>query len=440
MTTIEQHSEAVARLIDELGAQLPEASRRVDASSVAARPQRYAARVIAAEVRAALDVPLFDNSQMDGFAVRAAEVGDASAADPTVLPVGEPIAAGDAPSELPPGVARPVMTGAPIPLGADAVVPVERTAAGRFDVAKVTITAPLEPGVFVRRRAIDVAEGALLASAGEPLRLAQLGAFAAAGVAEVSLRRRLRVAVITTGDELAEPGAVGAAAAPGTATGTPSGKIPDAIAGMLCAAIRQAGAKARAVRCPSDDPTRLTETIEAQRGWADLIITVGGISKGAYEVVKLALAPRGIVFDHVAMQPGGPQGIGRLSSDADRAAAHPTGAGRPGTAVLCFPGNPVSALISFEAFLREPLRRLAGLRPAPRRTERLRLAEPLDSPAHQHQLRRGTVLPDARVRPLGGPGSHLIAHYGAADAIIHVPVGTTRLEADDEAEVWLIDD
>ena len=501
MVTIDEHAAAVARLIEDRTRGLPSRARRADAVSVARHPRRHAARVLAADVHAAVDVPLFDNSQMDGFAVRAADLEGASDASPVTLPIGDPVAAGDAASALPPGVARPIMTGAPIPFGADAVVPVERTRPGRFDVDAVSFTGPVAEGTFVRPRGVDVVAGALLARAGSPLRLAQLGAFAAAGVERIALRRRLRVLVVTTGRELAvaepapgRPAAIGAlapghldvaAGLPGDTAGVVPGRIPDAIGGMLSVAIHRAGARPRAIVCASDDVEQFSAAIAAHLDWADVVVTVGGVSKGAYEVVRLALGPHGVAFTHVAMQPGGPQGLGILppssslvprdstgaprlplqravsvhgcsfadeAADAGGSAAGTQGAGTQGagtqgagtqgtgTPVVCFPGNPVSALVSFEAFLRPVLRRLAGLSPAERRTSRVPLASALDSPAHQHQLRRGTLRDDGRVEPLGGPGSHLIAHYGAADAIIHVPVGVTRLEAGDDVEVWHIDD
>jgi len=419
MTTIDEHAAAVARLVREVAGRRPRALRMlpVAAAAVGTAPHRYRARVLAADVRAREDVPRFDNSQMDGFALRSADLVGASAERPVELPVGAPVAAGDEARPLPPGTAVPVMTGAPIPTGADAVVPVERTEPGRFDVPVARFAASVAAGTFVRPRGVDAAAGDLLARAGDPLRIAHLGAFAAAGVDEVAVAARLRVLVITTGRELQPAG-----------EDLGPGRIRDAIGGMLAVALAGAGARVRTVVCPSDDPDRLWDQIAAALGETDVIVTVGGVSKGAYEVVKLALAPRGIRFDHVAMQPGGPQGLGAIAADAGSAA------------VVCLPGNPVSALISFEAFLRPVLRELAGLRPHSREATRATLTSPLDSPAGQHQIRRGILREGGLVQPLGGPGSHLIAHYGAADTLIHVPVGVSRFEAGDDVEVWPIDD
>lgn len=420
MTTIDEHEASIAALVSVAATRVPSVSCAVDAASVAAHPRRYGARMLAADVIATSPVPRFDNAQMDGFAVRSDDLTTASDDAPVTLRVGTPIAAGDAPGPLPPHTARAIMTGAPIPHGADAVISIEHTPQGSFDIAELLFTAPPPSGQFVRRQAADVASDAILARAGEPLRIAQLGAFASAGVATIALRRRLRVLVVTTGRELA----------PVDNTPLAPGAIPDAISGMLCAAIARAGARARGIRCPNDDPAAFTQVLESERSWADLIITIGGISKGAYEVVRLALEPHGVLFTQLPLQPGGPQGFGVLPASGDKEQ----------TPVLCFPGNPVSALISFEAFLRAPLRRASGLTPAERPRRVVRLTEALDSPNDKLQLRRGVLVGADAVRPMGGPGSHLIAHYGAANAIIHVPLGRSRLEAGAETEVWCIDD
>lgn len=420
MTTIAEHEAAVAAVLATIPAREREVA--VSAQAVARHPGRTRARRLARDVVAAGDVPLFDNSQMDGFAVRARDLVGAREDAPVELPVAAPIAAGEVGVALAPGTAAPIMTGAPIPVGADAVVPVERTEPGVFDAPGVSFSAPVEPGTFVRRRGVDIRTGDLVAPEGTPLRAAHLGAFAAAGVTRVTVAARVRVLVVTTGREL------DASAGMSDSAGTDSGRIADAVGGMLAHAVADAGASVRAVVCPSDDPAQLWALLHAAGDWPDLVITVGGVSRGAYEVVKLAFASRGVAFGHLELQPGGPQGLGAIDL------------GGRAVPLLAFPGNPVSALISFELFLRPWLRGRAGLTPAARRRERRRLASPLDSPAHQHQIRRGSVQSYGRVEPVGGPGSHLIAHYAAANCLLHVPVGVARLEADDEVEVWILDD
>ncbi len=429
MTTIAEHQAAVAALLATIPAREREVA--VSARAVARHPERTRARRLARDVVAAGDVPPFDNSQMDGFAVRARDLVGARADAPVELSVAAPIAAGEVGAALAPGSAAPIMTGAPIPAGADAVIPVERTEPGVFDAPRVVFSAPVEAGTFVRRRSVDIRTGDLVARAGAPLRAAHLGAFAAAGVNHVTVAARVRVLVVTTGRELDASGGMGGAADGGLdigVPGAPAGRISDAVGGMLAHAIADAGASVRAVVCPSDDPAGLWELLRAAGDGPDLVVTVGGVSRGAYEVVKLAFAGRGVDFGHLELQPGGPQGLGAVDL------------GGRAVPLLAFPGNPVSALISFELFLRPWLRGRAGLVPATRRRERRALASPLDSPAHQHQIRRGSLQGDGRVEPVGGPGSHLIAHYAAANCLLHVPVGVARLEAGDEVEVWILDD
>ncbi|WP_431803564.1 molybdopterin molybdotransferase MoeA [Microbacterium sp. bgisy203] len=418
MTSIADHVAAVRQVL----AAVPVRERAVgvSAADVARHPSRTRARRLTRDVVAAGDVPRFDNSQMDGYAVRAADLAGADAAHPVTLPVAAPIAAGASAGALAPGTAAPIMTGAPIPAGADAIVPVERTAPGTFDAEHVTFAQPVAPGTFVRVRGADIAQGDLLAAAGTPVRPAHLGAFAAASVGEVCVGARVRVLVVTTGRELAT------AHEPTLGSGDDA-RIPDAVGGMLVRAVTDAGARARWIVCPSDDPDEFRALLARAGRWPDVIVTVGGVSRGAYEVVKLAFAGERVRFGHLDLQPGGPQGLGVVALD-----------GRD-VPVLCFPGNPVSALISFELFLRPWLRGRAGLTPS-RRVERLPLAEAIESPAHQHQIRRGSLRGDGTVATVGGPGSHLIAHYAAADALVHVPVGVAHLEAGDDVEVWVLDE
>ncbi|AYG02807.1 gephyrin-like molybdotransferase Glp [Gryllotalpicola protaetiae] len=361
-------------------------------------------RVLADDVRTPIDLPPFDNSQMDGYAVRA----DAAAGP---LRVSGHVAAGD-PITAFPGGAVAIMTGAPVPLGADAIVPVEAVGApGEFAAVDDTVElpAPVEPGSFVRARGSDLAAGAVLLEAGTVLGPAQLGALAASGLTTVPVRARPRVLIVSTGAELAEPGEP---LAPGA--------IYDANAVSLSAAITLAGGIALATGVYSDEPGHLRLALEAA-GPVDLVVTSGGVSAGAHEVVRDALEPLGVRFGSVALQPGGPQGLGAI-----------TVAGAP-TPVLCFPGNPVSSLVSFELFLRPLLR---GDRPV----LRLPLSASVDSPAAKHQVRRGRLTDAGTVELVGGVSSHLLAAYARSDALVHLPVGLTRAEAGEVVEVWRIDE
>lgn len=366
-------------------------------------------RVLGRAVGSPMPLPPFDNSQMDGFAVRSADAG-------TTLRVAEPIPAGVVPTPLALGTAAPIMTGARIPDGADAVFPVEATEPGAFPAAlsltTVDVPADLAPGTYVRTTGSDLALGAPVVAAGAALTPAVLGALAAAGVERVELVRRPRVLVVSTGSELsglADAAGVGAV-------------INDANGIALRAALAEVGVESRIARVPDDEPRFLAALDAAVGDWADLVLTTGGISAGAYEVVRQALEPRGLAVTPVAMQPGGPQASGTVSI-----------AGRP-VPVVSFPGNPVSALVSFEVFLRPLLARAARM-PESRAAQVLPAASVAVSPEGKHQVRRGRVQ-DGLVHFVGGPSSHLLAHYADATHLVHVPVGTAAVEPGDPLTVW----
>ncbi|ROS75206.1 molybdopterin molybdochelatase [Curtobacterium sp. PhB130] len=375
-------------------------------------------RVLGRAVGSPIPLPPFDNSQMDGFAVRAADAG-------STLRVVAPIPAGVVPAPLAPGSAAPIMTGARIPDGADAVFPVEATLPGAFpaalSLASVDVPADLAPGTFVRATGSDLGVGETIVDAGAALTPAVLGALASAGVTHVELVRRPRALVVSTGSELG-----GASAeAPGGGDGGGGGAgINDANGVALRAALAEVGVESRTVRVPDDEARFLSALDTAVGDWADLVLTTGGISAGAYEVVRQALEPRGLAVTPVAMQPGGPQAFGTVEF-----------AGRP-VPVVSFPGNPVSALVSFEVFLRPVLARAAGM-PDARPTQTLPAASAATSPEGKHQVRRGRVA-DGRVHFVGGPSSHLLAHYADATHLVHVPVGTAAVEPGDPLTVWSI--
>jgi molybdopterin molybdotransferase len=371
---------------------------------------------------------------MDGYAVRSAELADATTDAPARLLVQAQINAGDAGAELTPGAAAPIMTGAPLPIGADAVVPIERAIPDHFlsshdrdgsDGQEFSVEFASAPDAdeFVRRRGSDIGEGGLLLPAGSPLGPAQLGVIAATGLTKVDVLRRIRVLLVATGHEIREPG-----------TTLEPGQIYDSNSAVLSQALIDSGCTVVAWPCRSDDASDLVHIVEKGAPTADLVITVGGVSAGAREVVRDALGPLGVEFSHVAMQPGGPQGIGVIAPGRS--------AGRAGTSipVVTFPGNPVSALVSFEIFVRPILRRLAGFARSERETLRLTLAEAVDSPANKHQVRRASIDADGRVRLVGGPSSHLLHSYAASTALVHLPVGLVHADAGDPVDVWRIDD
>ncbi|MDT0211368.1 molybdopterin molybdotransferase MoeA [Curtobacterium sp. BRD11] len=410
MRTIGQHRDEVAALLAPVLAARAEETLPLDALADGAGAGR-GYRVLTRAVSAPVPLPVFDNSQMDGFAVRSTDAGH----DVRVV---DPIPAGAVPAPLGPGTAAPIMTGARIPEGADAVVPVEATPPGAFPAALgldvLTVPAGTTTGTFVRRVGSDVAVGAELAPAGSPVTPALLGALASAGVGEVSVVRPVHVLVVSTGSELAGD------AAPDGLDGT-GAVIRDANGVALRAALAEVGAIARGVWL-SDAPDAFLPGLESAVGdWADVVLTTGGISAGAYEVVRQVLEPRGLAVTPVAMQPGGPQALG-LADLAGRRVP-----------VVAFPGNPVSALVSFEVFLRPALAALVGAPDRP--TAELPAAESASSPVGKHQVRRGRVA-DGRVHFVGGPSSHLLGHLAAATHLVHVPLGTDSVEPGDPLTVW----
>lgn len=366
-------------------------------------------RGLAADILSPLDLPPFANSQMDGFAIRSADVPDGG----RELRVVAPVPAGAAPVELAAGTAAPIMTGAMMPAGADAVVPIEQAVPDSFPVPGEPATVHLPAaavGTFVRDAGSDIRSGELALAAGAFLGPGQLGLLAAMGYTEVPVRPSLRVLLVTTGDEVVEPG-----------NPLGPGKIFDSNGTLLESSMRQAGLQVTRTGVSTDQPDELAALLRRHGPAVDLIVTTGGVSKGAYEVVRQAMAGHDVEFGAVAMQPGGPQGIGSFD----------------GVPVLGFPGNPVSCLVSFEMFLRPVLTELFGA-PAPRPAVRARLAEPLTSPAGKHQVRRGTLAPDGTVTLEGGAGSHLVHALARSNALVHVPEGTAALAAGDEVEVWIL--
>ncbi|HMA45702.1 MAG TPA: gephyrin-like molybdotransferase Glp [Frankiaceae bacterium] len=370
--------------------------------------------VLAEDVYATAPLPGFDNSAMDGYAVRRVDVATASPERPVTLPVAADLGAGPGePPPLAPGTAARIMTGAPVPPGADAVVPVEWTDGGAQMPAgapaggTVRIGQAPRPGHHVRRAGEDLARGALVLPAGALLSAAQVGLLAAAGRDTVAVHPRPRVAVLSTGSEL-------------VAAGRPllPGRVADSNGHALAAAARQAGALAHRVGPVPDDAPLLLRLVEEQLDRVDALVTSGGVSVGAYDVVKQVLAGLGTVaFGRVAMQPGMPQGFGVLR----------------GVPVFTLPGNPVSALVSFEVFVRPALRRMRGLPAAPPGEGQVEVGAALRSPAGKRSFLRVVVERHddggLLARPAGGQGSHQLAALAAADALLVVPEDVTDVVA-----------
>ena len=386
--SVEEHRAAVAELL----APLP--VERVPLG-------RARGRVLAEALVAGIALPPFDNSAMDGYAVRAADVAGATEVDPRELPVTADIPAGrtDVPP-LEPGTAHRIMTGAPLPAGADTVVQVEHTDGG---LDRVRVLRAPAAGTSVRRAGEDVVAGQVVLPAGTVLGAPQIGVAAAVGAASLPVRRRPTVLVLSTGSELVAPG-----------TPLQLGQIYESNGPMLAAAVEDAGGVADLLRFVPDDVAHLHRVLDDRlaAGTVDLVLTSGGISAGAYEVVKEALAGRGVEFVKVAMQPGGPQGVGRVG----------------GVGVVALPGNPVSSHVSFEVFVRPVLRAALG-HPHPERPRVIAaLAAPLTSTAGRRQFRRGVVDAVAgTVAEVGGPPSHLLGALARADCFFVVPEEITEL-------------
>src|SRR4051812_22779063 len=368
------------------------------------------------DIFAPIDLPSFDNSAMDGYAVWYNDVATASEDQPVHLPVVGEMAAGQSMDlALSPGTSVKIMTGAPMPRGADAVVPVEWTDRG---VATVRITQAPAQGQHVRRAGEDVRVGDLLLEEGAVLGPRQLGLLASVGRSQVRSRPRPRVVVISTGSELREPG---------TSLGHDS--IYDANSYMLAAAARSTGAIAYRVGIVSDDASQFRDALSDQLVRADLVVTSGGVSKGAYDVVKEVLSEVGTVsFGEVAMQPGKPQGFGFVGEDS--------------TPILTLPGNPVSAYVSFEVFVVPAIRRMMGRLPYRRPMLRALCSQGFSSaPGRQQYVRAqfGIDAKGAHVTPVGGHGSHLMGDLSDANALIVVQADVRSVQGGTQVQVLVLD-
>lgn len=380
-----------------------------------------AGRTTAAPVRAGVDIPVFENSAMDGFAVRFADVRAATDAAPSRLRVVADLPAGTAfDPDLGPGEAARIMTGSPVPTAADTVVPFEHTEGGLDDSLDeiAVLVPPPAPGAHVRRRASDLSAGDVVIDAGVLLGPLQIAAAAAAGVGELEVTRAPRVAVISTGDELVAPGLP-----------LRRGQIPESNSILLAGLAAAAGADV-VLRASVDDKdaSLLAVLRDAQDAGADVVITSGGVSAGAYEVVKNALSGD-IAFPKVAMQPGKPQGFGRLAA---------------GPLLFALPGNPVSSAVSFEVFVRPALMRMLGRAALHRDVIRLPATTGWRTPPGRRQYLPASIdRSDAtgwRVGPAtaGGSGSHLAGGLARAEAYAVVPAEVEEVREGDLVDVMLI--
>ncbi|GAA4877216.1 molybdopterin molybdotransferase MoeA [Serinicoccus chungangensis] len=402
MRSVDEHLDAVLAQIDPVAA-------------VTLPVRRTLGLVTTADVRSLADLPRFDNSSMDGYAVRRADLEGASPESPVVLPVTGDVAAGDqARHEMVPGQVWRIMTGAQMPEGADAVVKVEDTDG---HPREPQLRVQPEEGAHVRRAGEDIRSGDLVLPAGSRIGAGEIAALLSAGVQEVEVVGPVRVAILSTGDELVRPGEpVG------------PGQIVDSNGPMLEALVRGAGAHVVHLGHLPDEEGATRRQLHRQLDHADVVITTGGVSKGEFDIVKKVLSGQGTMeFVEVAMQPGKPQGFGVL--------------GRRDVPVFTLPGNPVSTLVSFEVFVRPALQRRAGRREGGRRTTGLATTGWRSSPNRQTYTRvRVDRDPTGAyaVSPAGGAGSHLVAALARADALAISDAETTEVAAGSEVELLLL--
>lgn len=377
-------------------------------------------RTLASDLVAPRALPPWDNSQMDGYALHTDDLGHGP------LTVVAAIAAGRSAAELQRGTAAPIMTGAPMPAGANTVVPIEAALPDAFPTEaqivagfEVELPGASAEGAYVRTLGSDIAAGAVVLTAGTRLGPTALGLLAGLGVETVDVLAAPRVLLLSTGDELVAPGAP-----------LGPGQIHDANTTLLRECLRSAGCQVDTAGVLDDSPEHFSRSLASalaagEQGY-QLVLSSGGISKGAFDVVKEVLADHGIDFGSVAMQPGGPQGAGTLAL--------------PGTSPVPFialPGNPVSAYVSFEMFLRPVLAAVLGL-PARIQTTAT-LTEYLDSMEGKVQIRRGTFA-NGGFTPLGGASSHLLAALAASNAFLLIDENTTTLPAGSDVQVLIIGD
>ena len=370
--------------------------------------------VLVRPVDAAEPLPPFTNSAMDGWAVVADDLEDASGDDPVVLTDGGAVHAGPVGSRptVTPGTAVAVMTGAPVPPGADAVVPVELTSRHAEGVAFHASPSPREN---VRAAGEELARGTRLLPARHRLTARDVGLLLSTGVDEVVVAARPRVSVVTTGNELVPAG-----------RDLEPGQIRDSNGPMLAAVVTELGCVATLAGPVRDTVEDLVRVLREQATDADMVVLSGGVSAGAADHVATAIGRLGEVRrTKLAMQPGMPQALGRID----------------GTPIVALPGNPVSTFVSFEVLVRPALRILQGRTDLLRPRTTATLDEAVTSPAGKRsylRVRLRQVDGVWHARPAGGQGSHMLGALSRADALAEIPVDVTRLDPGRQVVVQLL--
>jgi molybdopterin molybdotransferase len=352
------------------------------------------ARVLAADLCSTIDVPPMDNSQMDGYAVRSADLAPAGPGHPASLRVAQRIAAGQVGSALEPGCAARIFTGAPVPEGADAIVMQE---AVRAEAADILIDRPVTAGEWIRRRGEDVRRGSVILEAGQRLSPQAVGLAASVGLATIPVRRRLRVACFFTGDELAQPGEP-----------LKPGAIYDSNRYMLVSLLRRLGCEVTDLARVPDDLQATRQALREAAAGNDLILSSGGMSVGEEDHVRPALQAEGeLAMWQIAMKPGKPLAWGRVG------AAHFIG----------LPGNPVSAFVTFLMLVRPVLLRLQGVHAVEPEVRHAVAAFDWIRPDARREFLRATCLPDGRLQLFPNQGSAVLTSVVQADGLIDNPPG-----------------
>lgn len=380
-------------------------------------------RALAEDVVADATLPPWDNSAMDGYAVHGDDVRGATPNAPITLPVTKVVrAGGDADTRCAPGEAVRIMTGAPIPGGADSVIRVEDTD-GEEDAGQVRIVSDRDIGRHVRAAGQDMRAGNLLLPAGRTITPGVTGVLAAAGRSSVSVHRRPRVAILSTGDELRT-----AEAYEDVRRGY---GVPESNGPMLASMVRSIGAEPLSLGIAPDDPEALAASLEAGRD-ADVLVTIGGASMGEADLVKRVLDRMGFELDfwRVRMRPGSPISFGWLVRDGRR------------QAVFGLPGNPSSAFVTFELFVRPHVLRLAGHAAVRRRTVPCIAGERFDTPAELTYFQRVHVSAEEQglVARLTGPQlSGLVRGLAHADGLAVVGPERPSVQPGEAVDVILLD-
>lgn len=383
-----------------------------------------AGRVLAEEIIADQDIPAFSNSGMDGYAVQVDAVAGASRENPVTLPVSGDIPAGSSrPTSLAPGTVMRIMTGAPVPDGAEAVIPVEdtddrrdRAHAGAPPPAVVRFYTQVVPQTNIRPVGQGMRRGETVLRAGESLRAAAVGVLASLGQVRVKVYRSPLIAILSTGDELVE-----AEQTPGP------GQIRESNGYALAAAVERLGARVLRLGIARDRAEQVREKLlHAVEAKADLIVSSAGVSVGAYDVVKEVVAAEGALnFWRVNMRPGKPLAFGQVR----------------GTPFFGLPGNPVSALVTFEVFVRPAILKMGGRR-ATKMELQARVLEPIHSDGRESYLRAVVEWQAGElvVRITGDQGSAILTSLVRANALLIVPEGVLTVPAGELARVWLMDE